>query len=86
VKDYSWPQYRQDATIPYEVEEIRDGRHGSVARLAPTREATGAPRLAVDADRVGGDDRRARETSARAGPTGRVRLSLDRRLRDAHAL
>ena len=40
--------------IPYEVEEIRDGRNGTVALLAPTREATGAPRLTVDADRVGG--------------------------------
>jgi hypothetical protein len=41
--------------IPYEVEEIRDGRSGPVAWLAPTtREAAGAPRLRVDVDRVGG--------------------------------
>jgi len=41
--------------IPYEVGEIRDGRNGRVAWLVPTtREAVGAPRLRVDADRVGG--------------------------------
>jgi hypothetical protein len=40
--------------IPYEVGEIRDGRNGRVAWLVPTREVTGAPRLPVDADRVGG--------------------------------
>ena len=68
MKDYSWPQYRQDATIPYEVEEIRDGRHGPVARLAPTREATGAPRLAVDAESAGTTAARGKPVLVRVRP------------------
>jgi len=46
---------RGPATVfSYEVEAIGYSRDGPVALLVPTGEAAGAPRLRVDADRVGG--------------------------------